>query len=259
MTPRRTPACVAALPVAAVLLASCSGAPSAPATPAAPAANSAPSAPAKDTAAACSAEVALNTTIPPGADPDGPAPSAAEMQAWAASVATPFATLRDNAPDSLSSSIAVLGGLLDQAKQGKRIDVSGETTTTASNTIDGWVHDNCGFQTVDLTSTSGKLAPAPGALKPGPVSIRFASTGDPAAFVVLLARVKDGQTATAADVDGGKADFDKVADVIGAAQPTGSGPAYGTATLKSGRYLLVSPLGQPPNFTGTTSLDVTVS
>jgi hypothetical protein len=250
MFSRRTRALVAALPIATVLLASCSAAP-------APAANPAPAppaAPAKDTAAACSAEVALNETIPPGADPDSPA----EMQAWATSVATPFATLRDNAPDALSSSTAVLGGLIDQAKQGKRIDVSDDAVTKASNAVDGWVHDSCGYQTMDLTSTGGKLGPAPAALKPGPVSIKFSSTGDPAAFVLLLARVKDGQTVTAADVDAGKADFGKAADVIGAAQPSGSEPGYGTATVKSGKYLLVSPLGQPPNFTGTTALDVTV-
>jgi hypothetical protein len=252
MTPRSALALVAVLPIATVLLASCSGA-------AAPAANPAPAAPAKDTAAACSAEVALNATIPPGIDPDGPAPSAAEMQAWAESVATPYATLHDNAPESLSSSIAVLGGLIDQAEQGKRIDVSDQATTTASNAIDGWVHDNCGFQTLDLTSTGGKLGPTPGTLKPGPVSLRFSSTGEPAAFVLLLARVRDGQTATAADVDAGKAEFDKVAEVVGAAQPNSSAPAYGTATVTSGRYLLVSPLGQPPSFTGSASLDVTVS
>jgi hypothetical protein len=221
MFSRRTRALVAALPIAAVLLASCSAAP-------APAANpvpGAPAAPAKDTAAACSAEVALNETIPPGADPDSPAPSASEMQAWATSIATPFATLRDNAPDSLSSSTAVLGGLIDQAKQGKRIDVSDDAVTKASNAVDGWVHDSCGYQTMDLTSTGGKLGPAPAALKPGPVSIKFSSTGD----------------------------------VVGAAQPSGTEPGYGTATVKSGKYLLVSPLGQPPNFTGTTALDVTVN
>lgn len=254
MSSRRTRALVAALPIATVLLAACSTAPA----PAANPAPAAPTAPAKDTAAACSAEVALNATIPPGADPDSPAPTAAEMQAWAASVATPFATLRDNVPDSLSSSIAVLGGLLDQAKQGKRIDVSDDAATKASNAVDGWVHDSCGFQTLDVTSTGGKLGPAPGALKAGPVSFKFTSTGDPAAFVLLLARVKDGQTLTAADVAAGKADFDKAADVVGGAQPLGGEPGYGTATLKSGKYLLVSPLGQPPNFTGTAALDVTV-
>ena len=92
----------------------------------------------------------------------------------------------------------------------------------------------------------------------GPVSIKFSSAGDPAAFVVLLARIKDGRQATAADVDAGRADFDKVAEVVGAAQPTGPGPAYGTAMVTAGRYLLLSPLGRPPNFAGTTSVDLTV-
>ena len=249
--PTRRILAIAAAALPAAVLVACSAAPNpAPAAPAA--------APAKDTAAACTAEVALNATIPPGANPDGPAPSAAEMQTWATTVAGPFATLRDNAPDSLQPSVAVLGGALDQAKQGQRIDVSDPKITAASNAVDGWVHDNCGFQTLDLTSTGGKLGPAPTALKPGPVSIKFSSTGDPSAFVLLLARVKDGQKAAAADVDAGRADFDTIAEVVGAAQPTGAGPAYGTATVTAGHYLLTSPLGTPPNFAGTASLDVTV-
>jgi hypothetical protein len=243
-------ALAAALPAAVLVACSATPAPQAPAAPAAPA---------KDTAAACNAEVALNATIPPGADPDAPAPSTAELQGWAAGLATPFATLRDNAPDSLHDSVAVLGGVLAGAKQGQRIDVSDPKVVAASNAVDGWVHDSCGFQTLDLTSTGGKLGPAPGLLEPGPVSIKFTTSGEPQAFVVLLARVKDGQRATAADVDAGKADFDKVAEVVGAAQPTGAGPVYGTATVTAGHYLLTSPLGTPPNFAGTTSLDLTVS
>jgi hypothetical protein len=254
MPTRHIVAFAAALPAA--LLVACSAPPSPAAAPAAPAAPAA--AAAKDTAAACTAEVALNATVPPGADPDSPAPSAAEMQTWAASVATPFATLRDNAPATLNDSVAVLGGVLDQARQGQRVDVSDPKTTAASNAVDAWVHDSCGFQTLELTSAAGKLGPAPAALKPGPVSIKFTSTGDPAAFVVLVARIKDGQQATAADVDAGRADFEQVAEVVGAAQPTGPEPAYATATVTAGRYLLTSPLGQPPNFGGTASLDLTV-
>ena len=248
MIPRQLLLLAAAVPAA--LAVSCSAAPAAP--------SAAPVAPARDAAAACTAVVALNATIPPGADPDSPAPSAAEMQAWAASVATPFATLQTNAPDTLHDSVAVLGGVLDQAKQGQRIDVTDPKITTASNAVDAWVHDSCGFQTLDLTSSGGKLGPVPAGLRPGPVSIKFDSTGDPSAFVVLLARVKDGQKATAADVDAGRADFDEIAEVVGAAQPTGPGPAYGTATVTAGHYLLTSPLGTPPDFAGTASLDVTV-
>jgi len=148
--------------------------------------------------------------------------------------------------------------VLAGARQGQRIDVSDPKVVAASNAVDGWVHDSCGFQTLDLTSSGGKLGPVPAGLRPGPVSIKFDSTGDPSAFVVLLARVKDGQKATAADVDAGRADFDEIAEVVGAAQPTGPGPAYGTATVTAGHYLLTSPLGTPPDFAGTASLDVTV-
>lgn len=250
MIPRQLLLLAAAVPAA--LAVSCSAAPAA-------APSSAPVAPARDAAAACTAVVALNATIPPGADPDAPAPAAAEMQAWAAGVAAPYATLRDNAPATLNDSVAALGGVLDQARRGQRIDVGDAKTTAATTAIDAWVHDSCGFQTLDLTSSGGKLGPAPVGLRPGPVSIKFDSTGDPSAFVVLLARVKDGQRATAADVDAGRADFDEVAEVVGAAQPTGPGPAYGTATVTAGHYLLTSPLGTPPDFAGTASLDVTVN
>ena len=250
MIPRQLLLLAAAVPAA--LAVSCSAAPAA-------APSAAPVAPARDAAAACTAVVALNATIPPGADPDAPAPAAAEMQAWAATMAAPYATLRDNAPATLNDSVAVLGGVLDQARQGQRIDVGDEKATAATTAIDAWVHDSCGFQTLDLTSSGGKLGPAPVGLRPGPVSIKFDSTGDPSAFVVLLARVKDGQKATAADVDAGRADFDEVAEVVGAAQPTGPGPAYGTATVTAGHYLLTSPLGTPPDFAGTASLDVTVN
>ena len=250
MIPRQLLLLAAAVPAA--LAVSCSAAPAA-------APSAAPVAPARDAAAACTAVVALNATIPPGADPDAPAPAAAEMQAWAAGVAAPYATLRDNAPATLNDSVAALGGVLDQARRGQRIDVGDEKTTAATTAIDAWVHDSCGFQTLDLTSSGGKLGLAPVGLRPGPVSIKFDSTGDPSAFVVLLARVKDGQQATAADVDAGRADFEKVAEVVGAAQPTGAGPAYGTATVTAGHYLLTSPLGTPPNFAGTASLDVTVN
>src|SRR3954447_23308928 len=174
MTLRHIAALAAALPAAVLVACSATPAPQAPAAPAAaPPAPAAQAAPAKDTAAACNAEVALNATIPPGADPDPPAPSAAQLQAWATGLATPCATLRENAPDSLHDSVAVLGGVLAGAKQGQRIDVSDPKVVAASNAVDGWVHDNCGFQTLDLTSTGGKLGPAPGLLRAGPVSIKF--------------------------------------------------------------------------------------
>ena len=122
------------------------------------------------------------------------------------------------------------------AGMAERLNDLGVPVDRATTAIDAWVHDSCGFQTLDLTSSGGKLGPAPEGLRPGPVSIKFSSTGDPSAFVVLLARVKDGQKATAADVDAGRADFEEVAEVVGAAQPTGPEP----------------PTAPPPSPPGTT-------
>jgi hypothetical protein len=134
MIPRQLLLLAAAIPTA--LAVSCSAAPAA-----------APSAaPVEDATAACTAVVALNATIPPGADPDAPAPAAAEMQAWAASVAAPYATLRDSAPHTLNDSVAVLGGVLDQARQGRRIDVGDEKATAATTAIDAWCTTAAAFR-----------------------------------------------------------------------------------------------------------------
>ena len=255
MTSRRVLA--ATLPLAAALLAACAGAPTAPT--AAPTAAAATAAPTADAATACSALLTVNATNPPGADPDSPAPTAAELKAWADSLAGPLASVKAGTPATLAPDITVLEGVLDQARHGQRVGVDDEKINTALNVVNGWAYTGCGFQKLQVASTGGKLGPAPAALKAGPVALEFTTSGEPSAFVMLVARVKDGETVTAADVDAGRAAFDKVAEVVGAAQPAGAGPAYGTATLQSGRYLLVSPLGAPPNFSGTTSLDLTVA
>lgn len=147
---------------------------------------------------------------------------------------------------------------MDGARQGQPIDTQAEETGSADTALNTWAYDSCGFQTLDLVSDGGALGPAPSTLEPGPVAIRFRSTGDPAAFVVLLARVKDGQQVTAADVDAGRADFDAVAEVVAAAQPLGDRAGYGTALLEPGSYLLTSPLGVPPASAGVSSVDLAV-
>jgi hypothetical protein len=257
-TARRRALLAATLPLAAAALAACSSAtPSA--APAAPAPAAAPvAATTTGTAAACDAQVQVNAAIPPGIDPDGPPATPAELQAWADSIAIPFATLRDNAPAELADSVAVLGRTLEQARQGQPVSIEDEESNAAGTALNAWAYDSCGFQTLDLVSDGGALGPVPESLQAGPVAIRFRSSGDPAAFVVLLARVRDGEQATAAEVDAGTADFDAVAEVVTAAQPAGDEPGYGTAVLEPGNYLLTSPLGLPPASAGVSSVDLTV-
>ncbi|GAA4538765.1 hypothetical protein [Pseudonocardia xishanensis] len=248
-TGRRTTGALLTTAVAAVLLAGCSSA----------AAPAAPAAPAKDQAAACTAAVAVDSSIPPGIDPDGPAPSAQEMQAWAATVAPHLATLQANAPDTLAAPLKTYADQLAQAQAGQRLDVSTDANVGATATLDGWVFDTCGYQTLDVTNSAGTLTGVPTGLTAGPVAIRFRNSGDPSAFVLLTARVKDGQTVTPQQLDSGAADLDAAADVVSGAQAAGTDAAYSVAVLRPGNYVVSAVLGTPPNFAGTTSGAFTVS
>ena len=256
MTPRRTTGALLTAAVAAALLAGCSSAATPAATPAAPAA---PAAPAKDQAVACTAAVALDSSIPPGIDPDGPAPSAQQMQAWAATVAPHLATLQANAPDVLAAPLKTYADQLAQAQAGQRLDLSDAANVGATTTLDGWVFDTCGFQTLDVTSSAGTLSGLPTGLAPGPVAIRFRTTGDPSAFVLLTARVKDGQTVTPQQLDSGGVDMEQVTEIVSGAQVAGPDAAYSVATLQPGDYVVSAVLGTPPAFAGTTSGAFTVS
>ncbi|MFC5993421.1 hypothetical protein ACFQE5_04230 [Pseudonocardia hispaniensis] len=231
----------AAVVSAAMALAGC-------ATAAGPTA-AAPS-PARDTAAACTAQVAANAIHPPGLNPDGPRPSAPEMQAYAATVEPHLAVVAQNAPDSLNDSLVVLKAQVDGAKQGQPIDIGDPAGLAASNAVNGWVHESCGFQTLNVESAGGELRGVPSALRPGPVAARFTNSGPPesAGFVLLLARVRDGQSVTLDDLTAGRVQFDQVADVLSGALPVPDGVGYLTATLTPGRYLLASPTGTPPDF-----------
>ncbi|WP_007516005.1 MULTISPECIES: hypothetical protein [Pseudofrankia] len=235
---------------AAVLLAACSDSsdsaesPAAAGTPAAATAN--------DTQAACAAVLASDWVNIPGIDPDGPPASAAELAAWATPLQTQVTALRAGVPADLTSKVDVLATVVQGAKEGKPVSTEDASLSAALTAVNGWAHDSCGYTTLDVTNSDGTaLAGVPATLPAGPVAMKFANTGtDPAkaGFILLLGKVRDGQTATAADVRAGKASLEDIADVVAVAQPTGSDPAYGLATLSPGRYIVATPVGPPPEF-----------
>lgn len=249
MTSRRTATGALLTLFTAAALAACST----------PAAAPAPAAPAKDQAAACLAQVTMDTTIPPGIDPDGPPPAAADLQAWAATVAPQLAIVQANAPDELAGPISAYGAQLAQAQAGQPMDLQAPANVEATAALSRWVHDSCGYQSLDATVSGGALSGVPATLKPGPLAITMAHAGEPPAAVLLVARVEDGQTVTPAAVDSGATDLDQVADVVSGTQATGPDPAYGVALLRPGNYLVVGVLGTPPDFAGTASAAFTVA
>lgn len=213
-----------------------------------------------DVAAACEAVLTLNAVQPPGTDPDGPAPTKQELAAWVGMVQPALTIAAAGAPAELSASFATLQKTADAAKNGTPVDTADPVLNDALRTINASVHDNCGFQTLDVTNSGGGLVGVPATMEPGPLAIEFTNSADPAkaSFVLLVARIRDDQSVPLADMLSGKADLSEVADVLTAAQPTGPDPAYATTTLTRGHYVVFSPLGTPPAFSGTIGVEFDV-
>ena len=265
MTPTRRHLAAAALLGLAALTACSATTPASP-TPATTPASSASAAPAAaggDTSAACAALPPWDAAVVgyPGADPDAPPPTPDQLKQWAPGAVEAIGRLSDSAPVELDGPIATLRTAVDGAAKGTPVDPTDPAVTSAATAVDKWGFDNCRFPTIDVTGTGSDLTGVPATLPAGPVAVRFDNGGEPdkRGFVLLVAKVKDGARYTLDGIRNGSDDFNKVADVVGAAQPPeGESAGYAVATLTPGRYLLVSPVGVPPQFTGTVATEIQV-
>ncbi|WP_235947183.1 hypothetical protein [Candidatus Frankia alpina] len=197
----------------------------------------------------------------PGIDPDGPPASAAQLAAWATPLQTHLTALRAGVPASLTGQVEVLAAAVRGAQGGKPVNTDDASLNAALAAVNGWVHDFCGYTTLDVTDNGGVLTGVPSTLPAGPMVLKFTNTGadaSKAGFILLLGKLHPDQSTTVADVSAGKTDLGSVADIVTVAQPTGSAPAYGLTTLRPGSYLLASPTGQPPTFSGTLAAGFTV-
>ncbi|EFC83913.1 hypothetical protein [Parafrankia sp. EUN1f] len=252
---RRWTVVVGAVSIGAlVLLPACSGSSDSPAAAGTPSATATATATADATRTACDAALASDWVNIPGIDPDGPPASAAELAAWATPLQPRITALRAGVPADLTSKVDTLATAVRDATEGKPVSTDDASLQAALTAVNAWAHDSCDYPTLDVTnSDGGALSGVPATLPAGPVAIRFANTGtDPAkaGFILLLGKVRDGQTATAADVQAGKVNVEDIADIVAVAQPTGAAPAYALATLSAGRYVVTAPVGTPPQFSG---------
>ena len=87
---------------------------------------------------------------------------------------------------------------------------------------------------------------------PGTVSVSFTNhaKADKAGFILLVGRVRPGAHYTLAAIRANKIDLTRIANIVVAAQPDGGRPAYATARLTPGNYVITSPIGSPPKFSG---------
>jgi hypothetical protein len=247
-------AAVGALAVAlAVTACSSSPAPRSFSGPAASGATHPPAAAAtRQTALACAGLVPFGQSVLtyPGGD-SGSTPTAAQLRSWAATAAPRLQVLAANVPVSLDPDIATVRAMLTTISNGRPVDPT-PAQYAALTSFDQWGHGACGFTRLDITNTAAGLSGAPPALPAGTVTVSFTNRA-PAAkagFILLVGRVKPGTHYTLAAIRANKIDLTRIADIVVAAQPDGARPAYATVRLNPGDYVITSPIGSPPDFSG---------
>ncbi len=213
-----------------------------------------------DPAAACAGLPEMQTTVYPGGDPDAPPPTTEQLRDWATAVRPSFETVAANVPDDLADEIATLRAAVDGADAGIPIDLADPAVPGASTALDSWAHGACGFTTLDVVNTGTELTGVPATLPAGPLSVSFRNDGPPdqAGFVALVAELQDGSTVTPEQVVSGEVQFEDVVQSISAAQPGSDPVGYTTMSLTPGRYLVVTPLGGPPEFGGLVATEFRV-
>jgi hypothetical protein len=240
---------------AAIAVTACSSSP-APHPSSGPAASGAthPSAAAttRQTALACAGLVPFDQSVLtyPGGGSGG-TPSAAQLRSWAATTAPRLQMLAANVPVSLDPDAATVHAMLTTISNGTPVDPT-RAQYAALTSFDQWGHAACGFTRLDITNTATGLTGVPPALPAGTVSVSFTNRA-PAAkagFILLVGRVRPGAHYTLAAIRANKVGLTTIADIIVAAQPDGDRPAYATVRLTPGDYVVTSPLGSPPNFSG---------
>ncbi|MBN9097022.1 MAG: hypothetical protein J0I49_02750 [Pseudonocardia sp.] len=107
---------------------------------------------------------------------------------------------------------------------------------------------------------SRRADPVPSASTPtGASPVRNAICGARASTAAGAPFMSTKAAATLDGIRNGSVDFASVADVVAAVQPGAGAPSgYGTAQLTRGKYLIASPIGDPPAFTGTVATELTV-
>lgn len=247
-------AAVCALAVAlAVTACSSSPAPHSSSDPAASgAAHPSAAAATRHTALACAGLAPFGQSVLtyPGGD-SGTTPTAAQLRSWAATAAPRLQVLAANVPASLDPDVATVRAMLTATSNRTPVDPT-PAQYAALTSFDQWGHGACGFTRLDITNTAAGLTGVPPALPAGTVSVSFTNRA-PAAkagFILLVGRVKPGAHYTLAAIRANKVDLTRIADIVVAAQPDGARPAYATVWLNPGDYVVTSPIGSPPNFSG---------
>ncbi len=208
---------------------------------AAPARNAAAN---RNPATACAAMLAYP-------DSDNSPASPATLIRWAATAAAPLQILAANVPAELDTDVNTVRTAIAETAKGKPLNTDDSSLIGALTGLDHAAHDNCAFTRLDITSVGSDFTGIPATLPPGPVGVSFANhaPANQSGFILLVARIHDGQPYTLAQIRNDTLDIAKIGDIVVAALPGANGMAYATAKLTPGHYVVSMPIGNPEKVT----------
>jgi hypothetical protein len=206
----------------------------------------------RNPASACAALPSFDAAMLAYPDSDNsPPPLPATLTRWAATAAAPLQILAANVPAELDMDVDTVRAAIAETAKGKPLNTDDSSLIGALTALDHAAHDNCGFTRLEITSVGSDLTGIPATLAPGPVSVSFANDApaSQSGFILLVARIHDGQPYTLDQIRNDTLDIAKIGDIVVAALPGANGMAYATAKLTPGHYVVSMPIGNPEKVT----------
>jgi hypothetical protein len=203
------------------------------------------------TAAACDgvlqADAAAGQAGPPGGSDQPPTPE--QGKAFAKALQPHVEDFAANAPADMKDTATQLKSIVDGAVASgdiSHLDPSDPTFGSLLAKTEGWVHDTCGYQNVDVGAMDYSYQGVPATLKPGPTSIAMTNHATDEFHELNVIRLKDDAKVTADQlIDAIKKDANaaqqQYGDQLDILANTGAPPgqmAATTTTLTKGSYVV---------------------
>ena len=199
----------------------------------------------------CDSWVQVDQTAGELSDPDTPM----ETVTASASKISDLLAAADEPPADLATQLDTLTSAIDAAADGDRSQLDAPETAAPWNEVGLWVHDNCGFEPVEITLVEHEFEGMPTSLDAGVASLKATNEGVDA-HVMIISRIKDDVELSAQEIvdsameaDDPEAAFEKTTEeVVGGGFAAPGDQAALTVDLTPGRYVMLCPI--PSGFSG---------
>lgn len=180
---------------------------------------------------------------------------AAAAQAFAAKIQPDLAILVKEAPDELGDAVKALSEATDKAAAGDAAAFESPEFGQAETTARTWLHENCGYQAVDVKGVDYAFEGITSTLEAGKTSFLFTNGSSSEAHVMVIVRKKPGVTESTDELLALPEEeaMAKVEDVASTFAPPGQTSGV-LADLTPGSYIMICPIpvegkdGNPPHF-----------